>query len=85
MAIPWRWLEIRIAALPLIFLAVSFASYFLIYGPFARHPKEDCAMSTDRLACERFIDEMSDDRSLFRRYADWLGNAATGDFGSTFN
>jgi ABC-type dipeptide/oligopeptide/nickel transport system permease component len=42
-------------------------------------------MSTDQPACERFIDEMSDDRPLFRRYADWLGNAATGDFGSTFN
>ena len=83
MAISWRWLAIRIAALPLTLLAVSFASYFLIYGPLARDPEYDClqiSMAT-REECERISHELGYDRPLVQRYVSWLGDAVTGNFG----
>lgn len=84
MGISWRWLAIRIAALPLVFLAVSFASYFLIYGPFARDPEAICFRVRDvtREQCDRIPHELGYDRPLVHRYVSWLGDAVRGDLGN---
>jgi ABC-type dipeptide/oligopeptide/nickel transport system permease component/ABC-type dipeptide/oligopeptide/nickel transport system permease subunit len=80
-----RWVAIRIAALPLIFLVVSFASYFLLFGPFGDDPAERIAGQGATPSQLEFIrDEFNLDDPWLKGYVLWLGDLLRGDLGTEF-
>ncbi len=81
-----RWLAIRIAALPLIFLVVSFVSYFLLLGPLgdADPARRITGRGATEAQVERVREELDLDEPWPKGYVLWLADAARGDLGHDF-
>ena len=77
-----RWLAIRIAALPLIFVVVSAASHVVLYGPPADDP-ECCSIDTAHPELERLREEGFGDPWI-EEYAHWLRDVTNGNLGQDF-
>lgn len=81
----WRRVAVRIALLPLIFLAVSATSYFLLYGPLADEPEPDisCGLRCDEEALDALREQFGLNDPWYEGYAAWLADAVRGDLGET--
>ncbi len=79
-----RWMAIRIAALPVIFVAASFASFFLIYGPGADTIADLPSIDRTEEREQALRAELNLNGPWIQRYGEWLADAAHGDFGEVW-
>lgn len=77
-----RWLAIRIAALPLIFVVASFLSFFLVFGPWSPDPVPQIAgQAATQEQLQSIRDELGLGGPWYVDYWEWLVDAASGDLG----
>jgi ABC-type dipeptide/oligopeptide/nickel transport system permease component/ABC-type dipeptide/oligopeptide/nickel transport system permease subunit len=83
----WQRIAVRMALLPVIFVAVSAFSHFVLYGPFS----QDLSAACNRVngECPReIIDQYREQFGLndpwIEQYGRWLGDAARGDFRKSY-
>jgi ABC-type dipeptide/oligopeptide/nickel transport system permease component len=80
-----RWLAIRIALLPIVFIAVSAFSYFAVYEGHSQDPARLVGgQGASAARIEEIERRLGLDKPLYQRYPRWLANAATGDLGREF-
>jgi ABC-type dipeptide/oligopeptide/nickel transport system permease component/ABC-type dipeptide/oligopeptide/nickel transport system permease subunit len=83
----WQRIAVRVALLPLIFVAVSAFSHFVLYGPFAQDLSAACSGGIGQ--CPPEIIEQAKERLGLndpwpQQYGRWLADAARGDFGDSY-
>jgi peptide/nickel transport system permease protein len=79
-----RWWAIRIAALPVIFVVVSFVSFFLISGPGSDGMTDRLYGDFRKGDLERLRERLGLNDPWLERYVDWLADAARGDLGTVY-
>jgi ABC-type dipeptide/oligopeptide/nickel transport system permease component len=78
-----RWWALRLALLPVLFVVVSAASFWLLYG-FLPDPTENPPIEIDPELLEQIRREHNLDRPVSERYLEWLGDALGGDLGTSW-